>query len=263
MTHTRYALIGDIHSQLAPLESALNHCLSGGLTPILLGDLFDSRCETSDSAGVYRAVRKIEQEIPGTIVLQSNHQNKLIRFLNGNNVKVSPDLATTLKDFEKGGIDLTNDLLPWLLSRPYGVVFKDSTGVEYRCAHACFPGRILVPHYDGCHYVMAEGLSRREIDTMIYGPFYKVTLEGGKVVSDRLPWWQEEVTRNWVKVAGHYHTVHIGEKSIVLDGQMGGSSLKEVDPQAMRLCLYDVESRIVHYFDVRGNQKEWSCNLTV
>jgi len=252
MTHTRYAVIGDTHSQLAPLEAALRHCLSEGLTPILLGDLFDSRCETSDSVGVYHAVRQIQNEIPGTILLQSNHQNKLIRYLKGNKVKVFQDLRTTLDDFERGGIDLVGEVLPWLDSMPYGFVFRDSAGTEYRCAHACFPRRLPIPAYNGSHQVMANAIVRKEMETMIYGPFYKVILEDGKVTSDRLPWWLEDDDKDWVRVAGHYHNVFIGEKNIVLDGQMGGSSLNEINPEDTKLCLYDVEAKVLRYFGYDG-----------
>lgn len=252
MTHTRYAIIGDIHSQLLPLEAALKLCLSERLTPILLGDLFDSRCETSDSVGVYHAVRQIQKEIPGTIILQSNHQNKLIRYLKGNKVKVFQDLRTTIDDFEKGGIDLVAEVLPWLDSMPYGFVYRGAEGTEYRCAHACFPRRLPIPKYNGTHQVMSNAITRRELETMIYGPFYKVTLEDGKVTSDRLPWWLEDDDKEWVRVAGHYHNVYISEKNIVLDGQMGGSSHSEINPEDTKLCLYDVETKVLRYFGHDG-----------
>lgn len=251
---TNYALIGDVHSQAAPLISALNYCKSNNLVPILLGDLFDSRCDTSDSVGVYRAVRQIESEIPDTVILQSNHQNKLIRYLKGNKVKVFQDLRTTLDDFEKAGINMVEEVLPWLDSMPFGFVFRDNTGIEYRCAHACFPAKLEVPAYTDTYKVFGSSLIRKEMDTMIYGPFYKVTLEDGKVTSDRLPWWLEDVNRGWIRVAGHYHNVHIGERSLVLDGQMGGSSLKEVGAADMRLCLYEVDTKVLCYFGNDGRQ---------
>jgi hypothetical protein len=233
---------------------ALQYCLAEGLTPILLGDLFDSRCGTSDSVGVYRAVRQIEEQIPGTIILQSNHQNKLIRLLKGNKVKVFGGLQTTMEDFKDAGCTMANmvDLvLPWLEAMPYGFVFRDSSGTEYRCAHACFPRRLIVPEYEGSHLIMADSLQRKEMDTMLYGPFYKVTTEDGKSSSERLPWWLEDDGNSWVRVAGHYHKVHIGNNNLVLDGQMGGSSQNEIDPEDMRLCLYEGGSGL-RYFGYDG-----------
>jgi hypothetical protein len=99
---------------------------------------------------------------------------------------------------------------------------------------------------------MSNAITRRELETMIYGPFYKVTLEDGKVTSDRLPWWLEDDDKEWVRVAGHYHNVYISEKNIVLDGQMGGSSHSEINPEDTKLCLYDVETKVLRYFGHDG-----------
>ena len=83
----KYAFIGDIHSQLNPLTEALQYCAEWGLTPIFLGDLFDSREDVSHSVEVYRTVRAW-QDGAGAIVLRSNHQDKLERWAKGNKVRV-------------------------------------------------------------------------------------------------------------------------------------------------------------------------------
>ena len=71
-----YAIIGDVHSDAIKLEKAFNYAQEHNLKIILLGDLFDSRCDYSDSIGVYELVKN-----SSAIVLQSNHQEKLIRYL--------------------------------------------------------------------------------------------------------------------------------------------------------------------------------------
>lgn len=237
MNPVKYAFIGDVHSQLTPLKMALEHCRRHSLTPILLGDLFDSRTEESDSAGVYRLVRKAEKEM-GAMVLRSNHQNKLERYAKGNNVFISNDLAKTLVDFEQSGL-MAQEVAEWLNTLPYGVVFRDSKGQEYRCAHAMFPTWLAVPLYKGMYKVM--DVTSKARDYMLYGPRRKVSDPTEE--ENRVFWWEEESDRDWIRVAGHYHTVFVSDKSLVLDGGMGGSSRISETSHPGVLCLYDVEAR--------------------
>lgn len=233
----KFAFIGDIHSQIAPLEKAIEYCQSHNLTPIFLGDLFDSRMETSHSAEVFRAVQKAQVEL-GAIVLRSNHQNKFERYARGNNVFVGGEFARTLEDFNAAEIPVS-EVADWLNTFPYGVVFKDSKGQEYRCAHAMFPSWVLVPPYEEMYEVTQ--VSSKARDYMLYGPRVP-----GAVWPDqetRVFWWERESDRDWVRVAGHYHMVVISDKNLVLDGQMGGSVHPEFDASEAKLCLWDVESR--------------------
>jgi hypothetical protein len=241
---TRYAFIGDVHSQAEPLQKALEYCKLRRLTPILLGDLFDSRCTISDSAKVFNLVRKAQRMFPGMVTLRSNHQNKLERYIKGNPVNLSPDLEKTLADFANAGLSLQGDILPWLLSFPFGFVFRDSKGTEYRCAHACFPSRIEVQPYTKCRSIW--NVTRKEKDLMLYGPRFRT--EGG--TNERSEWWLKPAEREWVRVAGHYHVVHMGPKSLVLDGDMGGRSQQAISLDDMALCLYDVEAQELKRFGV-------------
>ena len=75
-----YLLIGDIHSQGSPLAKALEFARERSLTPIFLGDLFDSRCDNSDTLYVYNQVRSAVKRL-GAIALNSNHQVRLRNFL--------------------------------------------------------------------------------------------------------------------------------------------------------------------------------------
>lgn len=233
----KFAFIGDIHSQIAPLEKAVDYCLSRNLTPILLGDLFDSRMETSDSVGVYNLARKIQKDL-GAVILRSNHQNKFERYARGNNVRVEGEFSRTLEDFAQANIPV-EEVAEWLNTFPYGLVLRDTSGKEYRCAHAMFPSWIVIPRYEEMHEV--HQVTSKARDYMLYGPRVP-----GAVWPDeetRVFWWEKESSRDWVRVAGHYHTVVISDKNLVIDGQMGGSTKPDFDPTTARLCLWDVEAR--------------------
>lgn len=238
----KYAFIGDVHSQIAPLEKAADHCRSLGLTPILLGDLFDSRMETSHSAEVYRLAQSLQSEL-GAIILRSNHQNKFERYARGNKVRVEGEFSRTLADFTEAGIEV-QEVSDWLNTFPYGAVFRDSKGKEYRCAHAMFPSWIAVPQYDHMYFV--NEVTSKARDYMLYGP--RVAGAQWPNEETRVFWWDRESSRDWVRVAGHYHTVVISDKNLVLDGQMGGSLAPGYDPSTARLCLWDVESRSLTTF---------------
>lgn len=232
-----YALIGDLHSQASPFRSSLDYCRERQLTPILLGDLFDSRVDNSESVEVLSLAREAQKEL-GAIILRSNHQNKLERLAQGNKVRVSPELQRTLDDFEVAGISL-NSIAEWLNTFPYGVVFRDGEGQEYRCAHAMFPRWLAVPQYEDMYKVFE--VTRKAKDYMIYGP-QKPGVEWPRQES-RVFWWEEESERDWVRVAGHYHVIHISDKSLVLDGNMGGSSRSNEDQTECTLCLWEVEAK--------------------
>jgi hypothetical protein len=222
-----YALIGDIHSQYEPLHKALSYCQSNALIPVLLGDIFDSRCEKSDSVGVYKLLRQAQTEL-GAIILRSNHQDKLERYLKGNSVKVSPELQRTIDDMALGGVS-ASELLTWLESLPYGFCFK-SEGVERRCAHAYFPSWVEVPDYDLFHFVWNP--PRKVKQLMMYGPMQR---EEGK----RAFWWEGKSNRDWVRCAGHYHVIHNSKNNLVLDGGCGGTKRSWFCNESPILALYD------------------------
>jgi hypothetical protein len=232
----RLALIGDIHSQIAPLQSAWQHCQDHNLTPLFLGDLFDSRTETSDSVAVYRLVREIQAQT-NAVVLNSNHQDKLIRVLRGNKVRLDlvPELARSIAEFDEACVD-RDELLAWLSTCPYGYVFRDSAGTEYRCAHAMFPSWLEVPEYEIDYRVHSPVNKVKEL--MLYGPRDRET-------NKRVEWWLSESERTWVRVCGHYHTVHHDKRSLILDGGCGGGAWVR---EAGSLVLWDVESQSLASF---------------
>ena len=228
---TNFALISDVHSQAHLLKLALEYCSNHNLTPLFLGDLFDSRVENTNSVSVYNQVKE-QIENNSAICLQSNHQNKLLRHLKGNNVFVGEDLQKTLNDFENSNISL-EELYEFLNRMPYGVVFQDKNQIEYRVAHAYFSSRIEVPEYDNYCLIYEDRLNRSTKSTMLYGPIQREKKQ-------RIEWWKNNRTQDYVLVSGHYHTVFMNENCIVLDPECGS-------PDGA-LGLYDVNNKVLKRF---------------
>ena len=228
-----YALIGDLHSQVAPLLKALDYCLLKDLTPVFLGDIFDSRCEHSDSVGVYQALRNAQFLFKDMQILRSNHQDKLERYLKGNNVHVSPELQRSLDDFAASEVP-PSELLDWLESMPYGFCFHDDNNVEHRCAHAYFPSWVVVPPYG--HSLAIYDMVKKARQLAMYGPSHR---EG----RGRVFWWEGENERDWVRVAGHYHVVHTSESNLVLDAGCGGVKRSWFCDESPALALWNTRTR--------------------
>lgn len=226
-----FALISDVHSQAHLLQLALEYCSNHNLTPLFLGDLFDSRVENSDSVSVYQQVRD-QVENNSAICIQSNHQNKLLRYIKGNNVFVGEDLQKTLNDFDQANISLS-EVYDFLNAMPYGVVFRDKNQVEYRVAHAYFSSRIEVPEYEDFCLIYEDSLNKSTKSTMLYGPIDRED-------HTRIEWWNNNRSRDYVMVSGHYHITHINENSLVLDPECGSSG--------GALGLYDVNNKVLKKF---------------
>jgi hypothetical protein len=261
MTSFNWAIIGDIHSQSEKLQSSIDYCKSNNLRPIFLGDLFDSRCSFSDSVSVYEKVKLAQKEL-NAIVLQSNHQHKLIRYLHGEYVTENYGFCRTINDF---GLKTNNpkidsqELLNWLESFPYSLIFKDKEGNQYRASHAYFPTRLseivegifsiekedIIQFHEKDFYATqklsidykAENAPRKSFrklqERIIYGPAVYSKVEKMPKVN----WWNKKNNRTWTMVVGHYHTVHIDfeNKSLVLDAGCGNEGGK--------LALFELDNK--------------------
>ena len=226
-----YVLVGDIHSQYLQLLNAFKFIEQTvqDYYIIFLGDLFDSRTEYSNSVSVYELIKHLQDKNLCTI-LQSNHQDKLIRHFKGNNVFLNNGLDRTLEDFKKSNIS-NEEVLDWLQSFSYGVAFKDQNHLEYRCSHAYFSSKFFIPEEYPEEYHISV-VSKHTKSKCLYG-----------IVKDnqRVEWWNQNSPHSWIRVAGHYHKVHIdleNTKSIVLDGECGNDNGK--------LYIYNVNSQ-QHY----------------
>lgn len=228
-----YVLVGDIHSQYHQLVSALNFIEKNieNYYVVFLGDLFDSRNSSSDSVNVFHTVKNLEKN-KKCVVLKSNHQDKHIRYLKGHSVYLNNGLDKTIEDFQTESFD-NSEILNWLDGFPYGLVFKDKYGTEYRCSHAYFSSKLYVPNDYEEEYLIYD-VSKSTKKKCLYG-----------IIQDnsRIEWWNNSTDRDWIRVAGHYHKVHIDletTKSIVLDGECGDKNGK--------LYIYDVNNRKSYNF---------------
>lgn len=215
---TNYVLIGDIHSQLSNFSRALEWIESNveDYHIIQLGDVFDSRWHESDSVGVYNAIQQLGDKIT---VIQSNHQWKLYRYLIGNRVTLDDSIQRTISEFEQSDISMS-ELKDWLESLPFAVAFKDQNNLEYRAAHAFFNNKLYVNHeYSGVYYI--KEVTRKTRDNCLYGMIRKAENQNERVV-----WWNEQNTSDFIRVSGHYHTLYYSQqnKSLVLDGCCGEES---------------------------------------
>ena len=217
---TNYVFIGDVHSQYSKFKAAIDfvkdnvedfHIIQGG-------DLFDSRTKESDSLGVYNLVKSLGDRIT---VLQSNHLWKMYRVFCDPNIEYIHTLQQTFDDFDvENNEELKLELKEWLSGLPYGVAIKDNSGQEYRVCHAYWPSKLYVPsHYEGIHKIFV--VSSKSRNKMLYG------IHKSGTNKERLLWWNENMSNEYIRVAFHYHAVSIdpkgesGCKHLVLDGSCG------------------------------------------
>ena len=245
MTDVRYVIIGDVHSQAFPLKNALDYCYDNNLTPIILGDLFDSQCKISESVSVYNLVRKSQRDL-GAIVLRSNHHHLLENLARKENVTLKKDLCRTVREFQEAGVCLTK-VGEWLETFPYVFAFRDSHGQEYRVAHAEIPASVEVPNFEQTWMYFHP--TEQELQCLLWGADYSL--------SDRERfWWLGEPEREWVAVAGHYHKVVNDGRSLVLDAGCGGKTRAWYDKRPPALLLYDVEAQSLIEFPAFENSVE-------
>lgn len=227
-----YVLIGDIHSQAKNLENALSFIRKNiqNAKVIFLGDVFDSKTDYSNSYSVYSLIREAEETL-NAIVLQSNHQDKLIRYLKGNKIHINSGLDKTLEELLQHLS--VESLYDWLIRQPFGVVFRDSFNIEFRCAHAYFSDEVQVQNYEKEYYVRAVQVHHKH--QFLYG------IQDEK--RNRINWWKNDnSSQPFIRVAGHYRTVYtnLDNKSLVLDSCCGERN--------QLLSIYDVNERRIYQF---------------
>jgi len=226
-----YLLVGDIHSQGAPLAKVLEYAKKASLRPIFLGDVFDSRCSTSNSVYVYNKVRLAEEEL-NAVTLNSNHQVRLRNFLNDRleDEEYTSETWRTLREFKESGVDI-HELKEWLKSKPSGFAFRDSDGRLHGCAHAYFPQKWInqMKEEPQMFYTTCED----EEEAVVWGPY--------SLSRRRIKWWNRNKNRSWTRCAGHYHRVVVNDSSIILDANSGFPDGK--------VPAYDVTKKEVVYFE--------------
>ena len=224
-----FCFISDVHSQYNRLQRAVDYAESQNLQIIFLGDLFDSRVDYSDTIGTLNLVNRCIES--GHLCVTSNHQDKLIRYLKGNKVVRNNGLNVTIRELEENQVDKFY-LLDFLSSFPYGIVCTNSHGKQFRVAHAYFPNFLDVAKTNETQFIHGENLNRKAKNLMIYGPTDRDNL--------RTFWWNSENnTRDYIKVSGHYHAVHVDDYSVVIDSGCGSGGC---------LSLYVADTAVIKEF---------------
>jgi len=233
-------LVSDIHSQHQRLEAALEWIESeffyfGQEYPqiVFLGDITDSRLDDyeknypphSDPRHTFAIVRELVDNTD-SILLQSNHQDKLRRWLHHNltnpekknPVTTNYGLDYTLAQFvEPMTIEEKWDLHDWLVGLPYHVVVESydlqhDCQTSFLCSHAYFNA-----------FVDLQNPSKRHKQEALYGVL--------NPDNTRFDWWSPDQPISFygqsaVRVGGYYHLVHRGNYHRVIDagcGSTGGS----------------------------------------
>ncbi len=227
---TSYAIIGDIHSQGSLLASALDHCKARGLTPILLGDLFDSRCEVDETLYVWNLARLAQTEM-GAIILNSNHQDRLLEVIAGwmEEGGYNEETFRSYRLFEEAGV--TEQVADWLMTLPDGFVFFDKDGLEHCCAHAYFPAKLRQADATESYEVFSE--DEEMLQKMVWGPYNNN--------GTRYHWWKNiPDNQSFVRVSGHYHIMRNYARALVLDANAGY--------EGGFVPLYEVDDKNLVYF---------------
>lgn len=230
--------VGDIHSQHQRLEAALEWIesefhYSGQEYPLIcfLGDVTDSRLDNheknypphSDAKYTFNMVRELVDHY-NCVLLQSNHQEKLQRWLRHdlagitpNPVKVNYGLDYTLSQFvDHLTIEEKQDLHDWLAALPYHVVVESydllhDSMTSFLCSHAYFNTAANL-----------QNPSKKHKQEALYG-----LLDHD---NKRVDWWSQDepisfygLAENAVRVGGHYHLVAKGLNNRVIDGGCGST----------------------------------------
>lgn len=240
---TNYVFIGDVHSQYSKFSAAVDWILNNVEDYHIIqgGDLFDSRSKESNSLLVYNLVKLLEDRIT---VLHSNHHIKLYKILTQENNKMQnlESLHRTVIDFDfDNNKGLKDEVVNWLETLPYGVSFKDQTGLEYRACHAYWFKKLYVPNdYEGLYSI--HEVSAKAKGQMLYG----ISRKGEDGGNERILWWSNVndsycgEKEEFVRVSFHYHEVSLdiegtsGRKHLILDGSCGD--------EGGELVVYDVSN---------------------
>jgi len=212
--------IGDIHSQHLRLSNALEYIYEKytDYHIVFLGDIFDSRMESeeldappySDPLEVYILVKSLVDSGSATL-LQSNHQDKLKRWLGHeltsltNPIKTTWGLNNTIRDLV-AYVD-NEKLYAWLSDLPYYFV-GECNGKVYKAAHAYYSDKFL----------LNEELTPHQKQLAIYGIQEK---------GHRVEWWLQPRNHEYIQVAGHYHVLMSKKGNVVmLDDNCGSPNGK-------------------------------------
>lgn len=222
--------MGDCHSQHYKVQEALSWLESEypDYHLICLGDIFDSRLDNleknyppySDPTVVYQIFKQLVDQ--GHILLQSNHQDKLKRWLRWdlegkkpNSVEPKQGLQYTLSQFVNNlTVEEKANLYQWLFDLPHHVVidsydFQHDQTMTFLCGHGYFNTAVNI-----------EQPSEKHKDQALYGILTKD--------KKRVAFWEDDSPLSFygrpaIRVVGHHHQLWKGLYNRVIDGGCGST----------------------------------------
>lgn len=152
MRHIRLIdFIGDVHGcadELKELLTRLGHMRDGvvvahpeGRVPLLLGDFTDRGPRNLETLRIARAV-----VAAGGLAIVGNHDDKLIRWLEGRNVRIAAGLQTTIDELQVLSAEERLEMAAWLSNLQSHYVLDGGAVVA---AHAGLKSSLHGRHTDG------------------------------------------------------------------------------------------------------------------
>ena len=165
-----FDLIGDVHGCLTELEKLLRklgYCINSegkwthpqNRKAVLLGDMVD---RGEDSVGVLRLVKKLCENHVGYAVL-GNHDEKLLRYLQGNPVKVEHGMRSTAEQIELLSLEEKEELKEFLADLSTYYIFDGGSLVA---VHAGIKEEYLYRYTKEVREFCLYGETSGEIDAM-------------------------------------------------------------------------------------------------
>jgi predicted phosphodiesterase len=218
----KHIIVGDIHSNHICLTKILNKYDPEEYNYIFLGDYCDYRNENPrENSNYMQVILSVMAVVEhwGGIALLGNHDDKLKRWFAGNKVDIKEGLSETIYDIQN---TVSPELVPSIKEFLNGLPIchqQDINGMHWKFAHAYNP-------YEQEIFARSTESTPREWRKMHEFCIYGVprTPEG-----ERTLWWEHDkyldlIQEGHVKIAGHYHTVVVGPKYMVLDATPGIAS---------------------------------------
>lgn len=148
-----FAVIGDVHGCLDELRELINKIWDKypGRKLVFVGDLVD---RGPNSIGSLTEVFHYIGNGRGFCVI-GNHENKFLRWLKGNKVKVANGLQKTINDLDMGTYDLKESIIEELEEFPYYLVFDH--------------GKVVVSHAGIDDWMIGKTLTKEIKSRCIYG----------------------------------------------------------------------------------------------
>ena len=92
----KYLVLGDIHNEYKMFMDAVLYAREHNLTIISVGDVVDYGKHAKSTVHLARSIAVVDS----AIFIEGNHDNKIARYLKGNDVKIGNGMRATIEDLE-------------------------------------------------------------------------------------------------------------------------------------------------------------------